>query len=88
MTEPSAPPVLDGDHEDQKPQSGFSAPAGFERFPKRKVALCVGYLGTNYSGLQRNPGVHSIDDDLEKALLEAGCISSNSVVKKDSTKNN
>ena len=45
-----------------------------KRFPKRKVACMVGFLGANYSGMQRNPGVHTVEDVLERALYQAGTI--------------
>jgi len=40
--------------------------------PKRKYALCVGYLGSNYQGLQINPDAITVECVLEKALLLAG----------------
>lgn len=39
--------------------------------PKRKVALCFGYLGTKYQGLQINPDALTIESTLEKALFLA-----------------
>jgi len=42
--------------------------------PKHKYALCLGYLGTNYQGLQINPGALSIESFLERALLLCGGI--------------
>lgn len=42
---------------------------------KRKVALMVGYDGTKYHGLQRNVGVETLSDVLERALHGAGAIS-------------
>ncbi len=42
---------------------------------KRKVAMLVAYNGAAYSGLQRNPGVHTVEDALEAALHAAGAIS-------------
>ena len=37
--------------------------------PKKKYAVCFGYLGTNYQGLKMNPGAVTIESMLEKALL-------------------
>ena len=34
---------------------------------KRKFAICFGYLGTNYRGLQINPDTESVERELEKA---------------------
>jgi len=45
------------------------------KLKKRKVALYVGYYGKAYQGMQRNPGAHTIEDVLEKALNKAGGIS-------------
>lgn len=42
--------------------------------PKRKYAICLGYLGTNYRGLQINPDTKSIEQELERALFLAGGI--------------
>lgn len=41
---------------------------------KRKVALMFGYVGKGYAGMQRNPGVWTIEDELEKGLAKAGVI--------------
>lgn len=42
--------------------------------PKRKYGLCIGYLGTNYQGLQINPGATTVEQLLERALLLSGGI--------------
>ncbi|QDZ18011.1 tRNA pseudouridine synthase [Chloropicon primus] len=47
------------------------------KMKKRKVALYIGYYGAAYQGMQRNPGAHTIEDVLEKAIHEAGGISDN-----------
>jgi tRNA pseudouridine38-40 synthase len=41
---------------------------------KRKYVLCISYLGTNYQGLQINPDAHTVEQELEKALLYNGSI--------------
>jgi tRNA pseudouridine(38-40) synthase len=43
--------------------------------PKRKVALLIGYVGESYAGFQINPGVKSIQAQIELALYEAGFLS-------------
>jgi tRNA pseudouridine38-40 synthase len=43
--------------------------------PKRKHAVCFAYLGSNYQGLQINPGCRSVEAELERALFLAGAIS-------------
>lgn len=55
--------------ESEEWQKRFEFP---EKAPKRKYALCVGYLGTNYQGLQINPDAVTVESILEKALLLAG----------------
>ncbi|KAJ1726488.1 tRNA pseudouridine synthase 1 [Coemansia biformis] len=45
------------------------------RLPKRRVALLVGYCGSGYQGMQANPGAHTIERDLFKALCGAGAVS-------------
>ncbi|XP_060806019.1 pseudouridylate synthase 1 homolog isoform X2 [Amyelois transitella] len=42
-----------------------------ERIKRKKVALLLGYCGVDYFGMQRNPGVQTIEEDLFKALLDA-----------------
>lgn len=42
--------------------------------PKKKYALCIGYLGTNYQGLQINPDVQTIEKEVERALFLCGGI--------------
>ena len=42
---------------------------------KRKYAVCFGYLGSRYQGLQINADAETIEKMLEKALLLAGGIS-------------
>ena len=54
--------------------SGGDAPSK-KRAKKRKVAVFFAYLGEGYCGMQRNPGVRTIEDAMEEALHKAGCIS-------------
>ncbi|CAH2054116.1 unnamed protein product, partial [Iphiclides podalirius] len=42
-----------------------------ERIKRKKMALLLGYCGVDYYGMQRNPGVRTIEEDLLKALFEA-----------------
>lgn len=41
---------------------------------KKKYALCISYLGSEYQGLQINPGAKTVEAELEKALLLSGTI--------------
>ncbi|XP_059051923.1 pseudouridylate synthase 1 homolog isoform X2 [Achroia grisella] len=41
-----------------------------ERIKRKKMAMLLGYCGVDYYGMQRNPGVRTIEEDLLKALLE------------------
>ncbi len=45
-----------------------------ETAAKRKYAICFGYLGSKYQGLQINPGAETVEAELEKALLLCGGI--------------
>ena len=57
-------------------QSKTRPPAAVPRATvKRKVALYFGYDGAKYHGLQRNIGVSTISDVMERALQAAGAIS-------------
>ncbi|KAF2075790.1 hypothetical protein CYY_002923 [Polysphondylium violaceum] len=46
-----------------------------EQSRKKKVVILLGYSGTKYKGMQKNPGLRTIEDALEKALFKAGGIS-------------
>lgn len=50
-------------------------PADTNPNKKRKVALFLSYVGHGYQGMQRNPGAKTIEEDLFKAMSEAGGIS-------------
>ena len=41
---------------------------------KRKYAVCFGYLGSSFQGLQINPGARTVEAELEKALFLSGAI--------------
>lgn len=43
---------------------------------KKKIALLIAYCGTGYSGMQKNPDVNTIEDELLAALCKAGAIRS------------
>lgn len=45
-----------------------------ERIKKRNFALMMGYLGKDYYGMQRNPHVRTIEEDLIGALFKAKLI--------------
>ncbi|CEG35362.1 trna pseudouridine(38-40) synthase [Plasmopara halstedii] len=45
--------------------------------PKRRYGIWVAFCGKNYSGMQMNEGVKTIEAELERALFEAGGISEN-----------
>lgn len=48
---------------------------GFERVKRRKYAMLLGYSGVDYFGMQRNPNMRTIEEDLFNALLKTGYIS-------------
>jgi tRNA pseudouridine38-40 synthase len=41
---------------------------------KKKMAVCFGYLGSKYQGLQVNPDADTIEKELERALFLCGGI--------------
>lgn len=41
---------------------------------KKKVALLISYCGAGYFGMQKNPGVDTIEDELLEALSKTGAI--------------
>ncbi|XP_069671652.1 pseudouridylate synthase 1 homolog isoform X2 [Periplaneta americana] len=45
-----------------------------DRVKRKKVALLLAYSGLGYLGMQRNPGMKTIEEDLLTALLKAGFI--------------
>jgi tRNA pseudouridine38-40 synthase len=49
-------------------------------FPKRKVAILMGYCGTNYQGMQLNPNAKTIELELFNALCKDGLVSSENAV--------
>lgn len=65
------------DSKDKEKETDLAAEGGDQkkvRYPKRKVGLLLGYKGTNYVGLQRNPGFKTIESELERAIVKAGGI--------------
>lgn len=44
------------------------------KFHKRKCALLISFCGKDYKGMQRNPGVDTIEEDLIQALYKASAI--------------
>ncbi|CAO3628055.1 unnamed protein product [Cunninghamella echinulata] len=46
-----------------------------KRIPKKKVALLFGFNGSGYQGLQFNPNIQSIEQELYTAIYKAGLIS-------------
>ncbi|KAF6200247.1 hypothetical protein GE061_006550 [Apolygus lucorum] len=58
----------EGDIQGKKPRSDF------QRIKRRKYAVLICYSGQGYLGLQRNPGMKTVEEDLLKAWLEAGVI--------------
>lgn len=41
-----------------------------DRVKRRKFLLVIGYAGANYVGMQRNPGVNTIEEELLKAMFK------------------
>ena len=45
------------------------------KLPKRKFAIIHGYFGQDYSGNTKNPGVRTVEEELENALYKEKFIS-------------
>lgn len=45
-----------------------------KKFPKHKVAILMGFVGSKYSGMAMNFDRRTIQGDVEQALYRAGCI--------------
>lgn len=45
-----------------------------QRIKRKNHAILLGYLGKDYYGMQRNPGMKTIEEDLVVALLKADLI--------------
>ena len=43
--------------------------------PKCKIAMIVGYNGSDFCGSQKNKDVRTVEEEIEKALKEIGAIS-------------
>uniref|UniRef100_A0A0A9W1T9 Pseudouridylate synthase 1 homolog n=1 Tax=Lygus hesperus TaxID=30085 RepID=A0A0A9W1T9_LYGHE len=69
---PQKRPHEDGDT--QEDVQGKKPRPEFQRIKRRKYAVLICYSGQGYLGLQRNPGMKTIEEDLLKAWLEAGVI--------------
>ncbi|XP_050679457.1 pseudouridylate synthase 1 homolog isoform X1 [Leptidea sinapis] len=52
-----------------------------ERIKRKKVAMLIGYCGVDYYGMQRNPGVKTIEEDLLISLRECNYITEADFVK-------
>ena len=50
-------------------------PEGKPRPPRRKCILLLSYSGKGYLGMQRNPGVPTIEEELLAALVKSGAVS-------------
>lgn len=49
-----------------------------DRVKRRKSLILLGYSGVNYSGMQRNPDVPTIEEELLKTMLKHGWINEES----------
>jgi tRNA pseudouridine(38-40) synthase len=90
-TDAAAPPADDPVQDAAPPApaaAGDAAPARPPGNPnkKRKVAMYMAYVGHGYAGMQRNPGVKTIEEDLFKAIHSAGGVSDANADEKGFTK--
>lgn len=65
-------PPLDDTVAGEQAGNGPNPPA--EKVYRKKCALLLSYSGKDYKGMQRNPGVKTIEEDLIQALYAAGAI--------------
>lgn len=49
-----------------------------ERIKRKKTAILLAYSGSNYYGMQRNPGMKTIEEELFKAMLKQKWITDDS----------
>ena len=61
--------------EDQKEKEQVPPSQEKIKLPKRKYAIIHGYFGQDYSGNTKNPGVHTVEEELENALYKEKFIS-------------
>ncbi|ORX94955.1 tRNA pseudouridine synthase [Basidiobolus meristosporus CBS 931.73] len=64
----------DDDSEEEDEEGDSTKPNALRR-PKKKVALLLGFCGTEYQGMQSNPNAKTIEGELFKGLVKAGAIS-------------
>ena len=76
-----AVPVADVPATDARPSTTSADDPPLHKLPptnpnkKRKVALTFAYVGAGFAGMQRNPGVRTVEGELEAAIARAGGIS-------------
>lgn len=63
----SAPRSADGEGGSSEKRANFN-PA--DRVKRKKFCLLLGYSGVNYFGMQRNPDMKTIEEDLLTAMLK------------------
>lgn len=56
------------DYSSEPPREKQERTEPFERIKRRKSALLLGYCGKNYYGMQRNPGMKTIEEELLLAM--------------------
>ena len=59
---------------DEQATNGDDNSVSSQKAPKRKVAILMGFVGSNYAGMQMNFNQRTIQAELEQALYRAGCI--------------
>ena len=73
--EPKEEPKESKEQKDSKEKDPIPKSKEKIKLPKRKYAIIHGYFGQNYSGNQKNPGVHTVEEELENALYKEKFIS-------------
>lgn len=64
-----------GTNRNEEPETKVERAEGFERIKRKKFAILLGYCGKNYYGMQRNPGMRTIEEELLSAMKAESWIS-------------
>ncbi|XP_012224265.2 pseudouridylate synthase 1 homolog [Linepithema humile] len=67
-------PILDDNNENEAKVQKTETEV-VQKIKRKNHAMLLGYLGKDYYGMQRNPGMKTIEEDLVTALLKANLIS-------------
>ncbi|XP_014203245.2 tRNA pseudouridine synthase A [Copidosoma floridanum] len=72
-------PLENESNGEAKKQKTENETVPFVRIKRRNFAMMLGYLGKDYYGMQRNPKIDTIEEQLIKAMYKANLITSEAV---------